>query len=291
MRKYFKYTITDMIFIKKFLTIDFFEYDDYLSHEECHDFWEFSYVKSGEISYEVNNVTIELNTGEALFLAPLQKHRITKRSKGKTTIFFFCFECKSPIMTALSNQKIFITEKLQPFLSGIIEEASGYFNTSAKKLTPNQKPSMGGEQCVQLYFELLIINIMRLLSEQKDSNIFFRMETNKKFICQEIYNFLKENVYNKITIDDVCKEINYSRSYVSHIFKEYYGESIINCINKLKIEEAKKLILRGNLTILQIAEKLDFSDVHFFNATFKKYTGLAPSVFRNNIFVTPQSVD
>ena len=288
MRKYIKHSIKDTVLIKKILAIDLFEWEsDYVSKEENHDFWEFIYVEKGEVCYEIENKTpVTLKKDDIFFLSPKQNHviRASKKNQSSKT-FFVCFECKSLIINVLAEFSKHADETDKKFLSFLIDEALNTFKTSSfEKLTPLEHPRLGGEQCVQLYLELLIINLLREQSENSNPTIFFKSDDNIRVICERIYSMLKKNIYSSLTIDDICKTFNYSRSYISHSFKTYYNKSIITCFNELKIEEAKKLLMRNDISIAKISDKLNFSDFHLFNYTFRKYTGMSPSEYRSSFF-------
>ena len=293
MRKYFKYSINDTVAIKKILAIDLFNYEaDYTYPEENHDFWEFSHVENGEICYEIEGVkSLSLKKGDSFILSPGTKHTL-KTGSHPAKLFFICFECKSPIINALSEFKKPAEDYDKNFLPFLTEEALHTFKTSSfKKLTPLENPRLGGEQCVQAYLELFIINILRAQAEKSNPTIFFKNRDNPLAVSDRVYELLRRRVYDKITIDGICREVNYSRSYISHIFKEYYGKSVISAFNELKTEEAKKLLTRSDLTISAISDMLNFSDFHMFNYTFKKHAGMSPSAYRASLYGRPENGD
>lgn len=286
MRKYFRHSIKDTVLIKKILAIDFFDWGaEYTPKEEIHSFWEFSTVEKGEVAYYIEGKTYNLKKGDMFFMKPGQRHFIKAQNNRDAKLFFLCFECLSPALDALSNFSKQADENESRFISHIQSEALDTFKTSSfEKLTPLDNPRLGGEQCLQLYLELFIIELLRSQSENSNPTIFFRAENSVGFICEQVMELLKNHVYDKLSIDEICKSINYSRSYISHMFKKYYGKSVIACFNELKIEEAKKLIRQNELNFSQISEKLNFSDFHLFNYTFKKHTGTSPSAYKNSYF-------
>ena len=57
--------------------------------------------------------------------------------------------------------------------------------------------------------------------------------------------------------------------------------TISEFIMQEKIEEAKRLLILSNHTILEISSLLHFTDQSYFTKTFKKVTGVTPKVYRN----------
>ena len=78
----------------------------------------------------------------------------------------------------------------------------------------------------------------------------------------------------------MCARFNYSRSFICRIFKEETGETLITYFNRVKIEEAKNLLLNTDNTVTEISEMLGFSEVKYFGVIFKKQVGKSPAAYR-----------
>jgi AraC-like DNA-binding protein len=69
---------------------------------------------------------------------------------------------------------------------------------------------------------------------------------------------------------------------VFNLLKESYNLSFKQIINKMRIEEAKHLLLDSDLRITEIAMKLGFGQQSYFNRLFKKHEGISPSDYRDS---------
>lgn len=88
----------------------------------------------------------------------------------------------------------------------------------------------------------------------------------------------------KYTVSNYLSEkLNYSYSYLSTVFSETSHSSIENFTILKKIDVAKHLIIHKNLTLTEIAYRLNYSSVAHLSAQFKKTTGLTPSAFQRII--------
>ncbi len=102
---------------------------------------------------------------------------------------------------------------------------------------------------------------------------------NRKFSCiREGIRLLEQN--DDISISEISKKCGVSECYFRRLFKEYSGESPMDFRQKYRIEKAKQLLLSDEyLSVEEIAEELNFSDIYHFSKTFKKYCGLSPHQF------------
>ena len=73
-----------------------------------------------------------------------------------------------------------------------------------------------------------------------------------------------------------------SPSHISHLFKEETGQSPINYLIKCRIEESKNLLVTTQKSIKEIAYSVGYGNISYFNALFKKYTGMTPGTYRSS---------
>jgi two-component system, response regulator YesN len=92
--------------------------------------------------------------------------------------------------------------------------------------------------------------------------------------------YIKINYTQDITVQELANYIQKTPNYFSHLFKREFGTSFSDYVNKIRINEAKKLILGTNLLIYEITEKVGFKDYDYFKQVFKKLEGCSPSEFR-----------
>jgi len=88
----------------------------------------------------------------------------------------------------------------------------------------------------------------------------------------------KYNVSNYLS-----DKLDYSYTYLSNLFSEVTHTSIENFVILKKIDVAKSLIIDKDLTLTEIAYKLNYSSVAHLSGQFKKTTGLTPSAFQKII--------
>lgn len=114
------------------------------------------------------------------------------------------------------------------------------------------------------------------------------IQNHKSILVQKI----KDTIIETINADEdinvtfsvyLAEKLNHSYGYLANLFSEVTYSSIENFIILQKIEHAKQLILTENLTLTEIAYKLNYSSVAHLSGQFKKVTGITPSVFQRII--------
>ncbi len=86
----------------------------------------------------------------------------------------------------------------------------------------------------------------------------------------------------KIRQEDICSQINMSRSYFSKSFKEIIGRTFIEYVQDMSIKQAKILLRTTNRPLYQIAEQCGFQDDKYFSKIFREKTGQSVSEYRLN---------
>lgn len=89
-----------------------------------------------------------------------------------------------------------------------------------------------------------------------------------------------DEYHTALTLEMVCKNLHFSKSYVSHVFKANTGYTLKGYCNKLKINDAKNLLKTTSLSVTEIALAVGFDNISYFISTFKKQTGATPLEYR-----------
>lgn len=112
------------------------------------------------------------------------------------------------------------------------------------------------------------------------------MEDKKSILIEKIKNIIVEMVHyseDLMTLnfsDYLTSKLDYDYNYLSNLFSDVKGTTIEQYIISHKIERAKELLIYDQLTLTEIAYKLNYSSVAHLSRQFKKVTGLTPSFFK-----------
>ncbi len=110
----------------------------------------------------------------------------------------------------------------------------------------------------------------------------FHEDTSEKS-SEQIIKYLRKHYKEEIVFEDLADQIGISYSYMRKVIREDTGNSLIDNVNLLRIDEAKRLLLHADLSLTQIATEVGYRNVQSLNRFFKKYEGVSPSDFKNNV--------
>ena len=100
---------------------------------------------------------------------------------------------------------------------------------------------------------------------------------------KKIILYIRKNLTNKISLDDIAGDLFITKEHLSRLFKKEMGLTISEYIINAKIEEAKTLLKETDYNVLDIAVLLNFANSSHFSNSFKKITGMAPSDYRKTL--------
>jgi len=92
--------------------------------------------------------------------------------------------------------------------------------------------------------------------------------------------FIKENFTEPLSIDDISESTGLSKYHLSRKFKSVTSYSLLNYLNKYRIEQAIYLLQHTSKTIKEISADVGFIDPNYFCKVFRKTTGISPNSTR-----------
>lgn len=93
--------------------------------------------------------------------------------------------------------------------------------------------------------------------------------------------YVADHYREGVTLKQVAADCHINTSYLGQIFKKETGSAFTDYVNALRIQEAQRLLANPTLKVYEIAERVGFTDYHYFLKIFKKVTGITPTDLRN----------
>jgi two-component system response regulator YesN len=92
--------------------------------------------------------------------------------------------------------------------------------------------------------------------------------------------YINQNYHRDLTLPKIATAVAISPGYLSRLFKECRNQTVMDFVERIRIEQALKLLNETKLSIKEIAGKVGFKDPNYFSKVFKKVTNISPTDVR-----------
>ncbi len=213
-------------------------------------------VFKGALEYTVDGKSVTVNGGDMIFM-PEGTSRERKQSAGNVDYISFNFVSESKI-------------ELPVFVGGAVHSeiilVVGAYDKINKATFLNNKEKN----------EHLLLFILSVLEDRAK-----RRSLNP--LTLKVMEYIHNNLTSRITLDDIGRYTYFSPIYCDTLFKKETGHSIIDYLLDKRIDEAKKLLFEGNLSLQSVSEAVGFNDYNYFSRVFKARSGYSPSAYRKYV--------
>jgi transcriptional regulator GlxA family with amidase domain len=111
--------------------------------------------------------------------------------------------------------------------------------------------------------------------------IFSPQKRHEDDAVKKAQEYIETNYTERISVDDLAKEVGVSRRNLERRFRKATYNSIVEYVQRVRIEAAKQTLERERENVNEAMFKSGYSDSKAFRTTFKKLTGLSPMEYRN----------
>ena len=278
--------------ISRLANIHYFEFTpSYETAGDFHPFSELLYVESGSLKVISERYSGEVKEGELIVHGANQKHRLICSEKEATNVVIIGFECLGTSFERLSLRPIKLFLELKKMLAEIIKEARNvylppYDVPNLKNMKKRSSFSFGADQLIKGYLEIFLIKCLRAVEPE------YHLDNKKTPVLEgdnvpqrvrEIKQYLDDNFTQKINVDELSFLFRTNKTTLSKEFKFYFGKTVIDYVNELKIEYTKRALRENFGTLTKISQILNISSVHYLTALFKKHAGVSPTEYLSKI--------
>lgn len=132
---------------------------------------------------------------------------------------------------------------------------------------------------VKSYFELLTRKAAALRMDHTTA------------VIQQILKIIHEEYRTVFTIEDIARRVYLSASYIRRLFKSQTGQTILNYLQAVRMEKALELLSQPQYKIHEIGMMVGYENPSYFNLVFKKYHGITPGAYRDQMTKKDGSTD
>ena len=241
-----------------------------------HPHLEIFYFDSGEGYFETSAVKENLVPHDLLVVNANNPHR--QFSDNQPPLVYYCLSITNLELEGLPSNSVSknVYELFHHpssnnlphrVIKGILRELDNLNNS-------------GGFFKIQSLIYELLSYVFKTLSPTANQPSKKIKRTEKDIILQEVQKHLIEHFTEQITLADLEKNFFVSKSLLCHYFKDKFGISPIEYLIRFRIEHAKTLLFKTDLSISDIAAEAGFGNSNYFSYLFKKYVEKSPLEYR-----------
>lgn len=255
------------------------EYENTAIHK--HDYIEMTYVINGKGIHIIDGEIYDVSKGHICIVNENVPHSLfptDPQNEGNLAVFNCMFKKEyfiNLLLRYMKEEGIFngiITneEQFMMFQDDSVYRVSALFENLFHEFTFKRSYT---REMLDLLSVQIFIMLNRLYLREADS-------TSSSIILSGILSYIGEHYNEKVDISMLAQSVNLSKSYLSVLFKKYTGFSIIEYLQKKRIDHACNHIIKGDGNFRDIAFKVGYNDYSFFLKTFKKIVGMTPREFK-----------
>ena len=129
---------------------------------------------------------------------------------------------------------------------------------------------------ISKYFEIEIDR-----NSQSPFTMFQAQKIHEDEAVKKAQDFIEKNYHDKITVEQLTSMLAMSRRSFERRFKKATSNTVVEYMQRVKIEAAKKGLETGRKNVSELMYEVGYSDTKAFRTIFKKTTGLSPIEYRN----------
>ncbi len=96
----------------------------------------------------------------------------------------------------------------------------------------------------------------------------------------KIVQYIQKNYRHKIELQDIADHLHMTKSYLCRFFKKETGDTIVNYINRVRINNSKLLLADTKVPLAEVALLCGFEDQSYFTKVFRGFVGVTPLKYR-----------
>lgn len=266
-----------------------------LFHPHYHHHIEFILMKEGAAQFEIDHNRIIAHKGDILMINSGQIHSAVAIEGQECAMYAIVFD-----LAMMIGPYIDVCKELyfDPLLRNECQLPTLLHATSYWQLEVSNKLT----QIIHLFTLKKVGFELKLKAMLFD--IFYELFANEACLprteiqsgqqhdlirMKTVLHYIGHNLSVKLSVKELAEQINMSPVHFYTFFKRHMGQTPVDFVNSLRMQEAAKLLLTYQLSIRQVALEIGMENVSYFNKMFKKYYKITPTEYmkhQNNYIIT-----
>lgn len=244
-------------------------------HNIC---YELTVVLEGEGYSFTKQVATHIEKGDIYVSFPYEKHKLLPLQGTNMRICFITFTAesknyKSSLESIWSDNlppsnRVFRNQYVPTLIMSIIDEFSGGLNSCSSDL-------------ISSIINQIVIYVLKAFDERVPHAL--SKNSSNIELCHHIEHVIDTRIFVIKNLKEVAKALSYNYCYMINMYKKTTGTNLADYYSARRLDIAKDLIKKNDLSLTEIAEKLNYSSMSSFSNAFKSQYGMSPKQYEISI--------
>lgn len=229
-----------------------------------HENLELLYIVSGSGHVVTDNVSVAVRAGQVAVINSNHIHTIVP----EPSMTYYCLIVDKDFLESFG---FYVEETV---FERLVDSAGAarIFRTVIREIEDKKK----------FYEAQVKANIVSLLVCLSRDHTAFRpglsdTGTGRKLAAvKDVLRYLQKHYREPFTLQEVADSVGFNKYYISHLFKEIVGCSMVHYVNYQRCCYAKSLLASEKYTVSEVAEMSGFDNLSYFSKTYKKHMSILP---------------
>lgn len=245
-------------------------------------------IKQGNISLEINNQTVQLESNTIIDLLPFDD--ITNLTFSNNCQGVFILFSKEYITSLLTNSVFpydIINNRMNHLIIRLSPHEMNHFYTNLsyiKQLTQNdQEENTFRQEIISSRLRTLFLELMERLHQNRKSEPenHLPVKPRRSLVTNNFLQLVMNNCSAQRQVNWYASKLCINPTYLSRLLIAHTGQNASYWLKYYLLQNAIKYLEDSNLTIQDISDKLGFSNISSFCRFFKQSMKVSPKAFRN----------
>jgi AraC family transcriptional regulator, transcriptional activator of pobA len=256
----------------------------FIKKEHAHDFYSVILFTKGKGSIVINNDSFPVRPQTICIVGPNQMHSFEGLEDVEGTIFFFCqdyyveefsiirllnlYSYTSQTGTGVCNPCVALNDMEFHPINSVIESIKNEYEL----YTPTNNSAV----IIRSQLNILLLKLTGFYEVKSGIS-----NKNDSILIHSLSQLVESYFIKEQQLGFYTSAFNISESQLNDICQKHFNCGLKKILQNRLMQEARKLLLSSELSVSEIAYKLNFEDNSYFNKVFKNKTGITPKRFRD----------
>lgn len=234
-----------------------------------HPYYHMFYMVDGQCHFTAGSKSYDLEPGQYLLVPREIEHGYTNKKSKQVELMEIKFSMPQSSMDQHLTQagvQVADNELVGTLFRQILKEYSDLGNLA--------------DESAQAYLMSILHAIGEKGRYKKRHRFRYVDASNYSELSQRVVRFLEKHYAEDLSLDMLAEAMGHNKSYLCVAFKKNTQQTILDCLNTIRIRRAAELIVYSDHSLAQVAQMCGFSSVSHFNQVFLKYVGNTPGQCR-----------